>query len=144
MYFDYRIHKPILAFLPFGLRSARYGPAGRGAPAACEDAPQTHLLDHSKSARGNRPKGMQKSDKKSAYIPYLDNIETTSIKIFVKTTEISGKSGIFFLNGFLSVIGSTFSYDRILEVVCRGVKYSRERGSLLNKIHCERIAIEYS
>ena len=85
MYFYCKIYKPILAFLPFGLRSARYGPAGRGAPAVYEDAPQTYLLDHSKSARGNRPKGMQKSDKKSAYIPYLDNIELKCpIRNFVK------------------------------------------------------------
>jgi len=50
------------------------------------------------------------------FIPYLDNIEITSIKIFAETPEISGKSGIFFLNGLLSVVGLTLSYDRILNV----------------------------
>ena len=50
----------------------------------------------------------------SAYIPYLDNIETTLMKIFVKTTEISGKISIFLLNGLFSLSGSTLSYDRIL------------------------------
>ena len=53
---------------------------------------------------------------KSLYIPYLDNIETTSIKIFVKTTEISGKSDIFLVNRLLSVIDSTLAYVRILNV----------------------------
>ena len=130
MYFYCKIDKLILAFLPFGLRSARYGPAGRGAPAACEDAPQTHLLDHSKSARGNRPKGMQKSDKKSAYIPYLDNIETTLMKIFVKTTEISGKIKDLWYNRLLSLVNSTFSYDRILI----GIKKESLRELSLNTI----------
>ena len=128
MYFGYRMHKPILAFLPFGLRSARYGSAGRGAHVG---APQTYLLNHSKSARGNRPKGMQKSDKKSAYIPYLDNIETTLMKIFVKTTEISGKIKDLWYNRLLSVCNSTLYCDKILKVVYRGIKHPRERGSLL-------------
>ena len=52
----------------------------------------------------------------SAYIPYLDNIETTVTKIFFKTTEISGKISIFLVNGLLSVIGSTLAYVRILNV----------------------------
>ena len=41
---------------------------------------------------------MQKSDKKSVYIPYFNNIEITSIKIFAETPEISGKSEDFFYN----------------------------------------------
>ena len=111
MYFDYRIYKPILAFLPFGFRSVL---AEVCKPrSAREDAPQA-MANKAKSTRGNEPKGMQKSDKKSAYIPYLDNIEITLMKIFVKTTEISGKIGIFLVNGLLSVIDSTLAYDRIL------------------------------
>jgi len=123
MYFDNRIqYKPILAFLPFGLRSVRYGPVVeiRGAH---EGAPQTYSLDHNKSTRAKKPKGMQKSDKKSAYIPYLDNIEITLMKIFVKTTEISGKSGIFLVNRLFSVVGSTSVCDRILVI-----KVKREMG----------------
>ena len=111
MYFDCVVHKPILAFLPFGFRSVL---AEVCKPrSAREDAPQA-IANKAKSTRGNKPKGMQKSDKKSAYIPYLDNIEITSIKIFVKTTEILGKISIFLLNGFLSVIDSTSIYVRIL------------------------------
>jgi len=49
------------------------------------------LKGEQKSTRGSEPKGMQKSDKKSALIPYLDNIEITLIKIFAKTPEIWGK-----------------------------------------------------
>ena len=101
--------KPILAFLPFGFRSVL-------ASLKAEDVfirPQA-IASEQKSTRGNKPKEMQKSDKKSAYIPYLDNIEITSIKIFAKTTEISGKSGIFFLNGLFSLINSTLICDRIL------------------------------
>ena len=101
--------KPILAFLPFCSRSVL-------GSLQAEDVfirPQA-IASYQKSTRGKEQKGMQKSDKKSAYIPYLDNIEITSIKIFAKTTEISGKSGIFFLNGLLSVFGSSFNCDRIL------------------------------
>jgi len=83
----------------------------------------------------NVVKGIQKSDKKSAYIPYLDNIETTLMKIFIKSPEKSNKSGIFLLNGLLSVFSSTLSYDRIVKVIYQEVKYPRERGSLLGKIH---------
>ena len=113
MCFYCRIDKPILAFLPFGFRSVL---AEVCKPrSAREDASQA-IANKAKSTRGNKPKGMQKSDKKSAYIPYLDNIGTTLMKIFVKTTEILGKIGIFLLNGFLSVIDSTLIYVRILNV----------------------------
>ena len=50
----------------------------------------------------------------SAYIPYLDNIEITLMKIFVKSTEISGKIKDLWYNGLFSLINSTLSYDRIL------------------------------
>ena len=109
MCFDYRIYKPILAFLPFGFRSVLVS-------LKAEDAflrPQAYSSSQ-KSTRGNKPKGMQKSDKKSVLIPYLDNIEITVTKIFIKTTEILGKSDIFFLNRLLSLINSTLCYDRIL------------------------------
>jgi len=66
----------------------------------------------------------------SAYIPYLDNIEITLMKIFVKSTEISGKIAIFFLNGLLSLINSTLSYDRILI----GIKKESLRELSLNTI----------
>jgi len=72
------------------------------------------LKGEQKSTRGSEPKGMQKSDKKSALIPYLDNIEITSIKIFAKTPEIWGKIKDLLYNGFFSVVGSTLIYDRIL------------------------------
>ena len=112
MYSDYRLqYKPILAFLPFGFRSVL---AEVCKPrSAREDAPQA-MANKAKSTRGNEPKGMQKSDKKSAYIPYLDNIETTLTKIFVKMPEKSNKSSIFLLNRLLSLYGSILSFDRIL------------------------------
>ena len=126
MYSDYSLqYKPILAFLPFGFRSVLVS-------LKAEDAflrPQAYSSSQ-KSTRGNKPKGMQKSDKKSALIPYLDNIEITVTKIFVKTTEILGKSDIFFLNGLLSICGSTLYYDKILKVIHKGVKYPREGVSL--------------
>jgi len=109
MYSDNRIqYKSILAFLSFGFRSVL-------ASLLAEDVfahPQA-IASEQKSTRGNEPKGIQKSDKKLAYIPYLDNIEITSIKIFIKTTEISGKSGIFFLNGLFSVVGSSLIYSNL-------------------------------
>ncbi len=80
---------------------------------ARKDAPQT-VANETKSARGYKPKEMQKSDKKSAYIPYLDNIEITLMKIFAKTTEISGKIEDLWYNRLLSVFGSTLICDRIL------------------------------
>ena len=113
MYFDYGVHKPILAFLPFGFRSVLAEACKPRSARRNEDAPQA-IANKAKSTRGNKPKGMQKSEKKSAYIPYLDNIETTLMKIFVKSTEISGKSSIFLVNGLLSLINSTLCYDRIL------------------------------
>ena len=70
----------------------------------------------------------------SAYIPYLDNIEITLMKIFVKSTEISGKIKDLWYNGLLSLINSTLNCDRILKVIHNGVKYPRERGSLLENI----------
>jgi len=127
MYFYCKIDKPILAFLPFGFRSVL---AEVCKPrSAREDAPQA-IANKAKSTRGNKPKGMQKSDKKSAYIPYLDNIEITSIKIFVKTTEISGKIKDLWYNRLLSLVNSTFSYDRILI----GIKKESLRELSLNTI----------
>jgi len=127
MYFDCVVHKPILAFLPFGFRSVL---AEVCKPrSARKDAPQA-IANKAKSTRGNKPKGMQKSDKKSAYIPYLDNIEITSIKIFVKTTEISGKIKDLRYNRLLSWFNSTFSYDRILI----GIKKESLRELSLNTI----------
>ena len=102
--------KPILAFLPFGFRSV----LDCWRAEDCLPVSPQALASNQKSTRGNKPKGMQKSDKKSAYIPYIYNIEITSIKIFAKTTEISGKSIIFFLNRLLSAFGSIFNCDRIL------------------------------
>ena len=69
-----------------------------------------------------------------ALIPYLDNIETTSIKIFLEMPIKSAKSALFLVNRFLSVFSSTLSYNRIVKVVCQGVNYPRERGSLLEVI----------
>jgi len=67
---------------------------------------------------------MKKSVKKTALIPYLDNIEITLMKIFNKTTEISGKIDIFFYNRFLSDLRSTLNCDRILN----GVKQQERNG----------------
>lgn len=89
--------KPILAFLPFCSRSVL-------GSLQAEDVfirPQA-IASYQKSTRGKEQKGMQKSDKKSAYIPYLDNIEITSIKIFAKTTEISGKIKDLWYNRYYS------------------------------------------
>ena len=113
MYFDYGVHKPILAFLPFGFRSVLAEVCKPRSARRNEDAPQA-IANKAKSTRGNKPKGMQKSEKKSAYIPYLDNIETTVTKIFVKSTEISGKIKDLFYNGLFSVVGSILGYVRIL------------------------------
>ena len=54
------------------------------------------------------------ASRKQVYIPYLDNIEITSIKIFLKTTEISGKIKDLWYNRLFSVVGSSLIYDRIL------------------------------
>jgi hypothetical protein len=88
MYSDYRLHKPILAFLPFGFRSVL-------ASLQAEDGfyrPQANA-GVAKSTRGDKPKGMQKGGQKSAYeklfIPYLDNIEITLMKIFAKMPDIT-------------------------------------------------------
>ena len=78
-----------------------------------EDAPQVYKKNKKIKLKISQ-KLVSKVSQKSIYIPYLDNIEITLMKIFVKTTEISGKISIFFLNGFLSVIDSTLAYDRIL------------------------------
>ena len=123
--------KPILAFLPFCFRSLLVVFASRGAPFGTHRRRKQTLP---KSRRGNKQKGMQKGVLKSALIPYLDNIEITSIEIFNKTTEILGKSGIFLLNGFLSVYNSTLLFGRIWSYVFLGGKNSRERGSLLREI----------
>jgi len=48
------------------------------------------------------------------FLPYFNNIEITSIKIFAETTEISGKIKDLWYNRLFSVIGSTLIYDRIL------------------------------
>jgi hypothetical protein len=116
MYSDYRLHKPILAFLPFGFRSVL-------ASLQAEDGfyrPQANA-GVAKSTRGDKPKGMQKGGQKSAYeklfIPYLDNIEITLMKIFAKMPDIALFFRVFLLNGFLSLFGSILNYDRILSGV---------------------------
>ena len=136
MYFDYGVHKPILAFLPFGFRSVLAEVCKPRSARRNEDAPQA-IANKAKSTRGNKPKGMQKSEKKSAYIPYLDNIEITLMKIFVKSTEISGKSSIFFLNGLFSLSDSTLSYDRILV----GIKKERWESLFLVDKHIGRCVL---
>ena len=103
--------KPILAFLPFCSRSVLGSLQAEDATGSMR--PQA-IASYQKSTRGKEQKEMQKSDKKSALIPYLDNIEITSIKIFVKTTEISGKIEDLWYNRLLSVFDSTLSCDRIL------------------------------
>ncbi len=67
---------------------------------------------------------MKKSEKKTALIPYLDNIEITLMKIFVKSPEKSNKSSIISLNGLLSVSGLTLIFDTILG----GVKQQERLG----------------
>ena len=69
---------------------------------------------HLAFVRGGALKRARTHKHKSLYIPYLDNIEITLMKIFVKSTEISGKIKDLFYNGLLSLINSTLSYDRIL------------------------------
>jgi len=113
MYSDNGMQKPILAFLPFCSRSVL---ASLDAEDGLQARPQAYPSEQ-KSTRGNEQKGMQKSDKKSALIPYLDNIETTLMKIFLEMPIKSAKSALFLVNRFLSLFGSTLSYDRILRLV---------------------------
>jgi hypothetical protein len=123
--------KPILAFLPFCFRSLLVVFASRGAPFGTHRRRKQTLP---KSRRGNKQKGMQKGGLKSALIPYLDNIEITSIEIFDKTPEKSAKTPLFMYNRFLSVYNSTLLFGRIWSYVFLGGKNSRERGSLLREI----------
>ena len=111
MYSDYRLsYKPILAFLPFCSRSV----LGCLQAEDCLQASPQAFASNQKSTQGIEQKGMQKSDKKSAYIPYLDNIEITLMKIFAETPEKSSFYALFTYNRLLSVVGLTLTYDRIL------------------------------
>jgi len=78
-----------------------------------EDAPQVYKKNKKIKLKISQ-KLVSKVSQKSIYIPYLDNIEITLMKIFVKTTEISGKIKDLWYNRLLSLVNSTFSYDRIL------------------------------
>jgi len=119
------VYKPILAFLSFCSLEVLSDFFSE------DDVSRPQEKNERKSTPGEEQKGIQKSGKKSALIPYLDNIEITSIKIFAKSPEKSNKSSIFLVNRLFSVFGSSLIYDRIVKVVCLGVKYPRERGSLL-------------
>jgi len=74
-----------------------------------------------KSTQGKEQKRckrlMPKSIQKNVSIPYLDNIEITLMKIFNEMSNLWGLNALFLVNGFLSVVGSTLIYDRILNVV---------------------------
>ena len=91
-----------------------------------------------KSTQGKEQKRcksiIQKSIQKNVFIPYLDNIEITLMKIFNEMSNFWGLNALFFLNGFLSVIGSTLFYDRILNTI---EKREIEGLSLSIKLHWE-------
>ena len=70
-----------------------------------------------KNIRGDKQKRMQKNVNFFALIPYLDNIEITSIEIFNKTPEKSAKTPLFLLNRFLSGYNSTLFFGRIWNYV---------------------------
>jgi len=132
MYSYYRLHKLILAFLPFGFRSVL-------ASLQAEDGfyrPQANA-GVAKSTRGDKPKGMQKGGQKSAYeklfIPYLDNIEITLMNFFAKMPDIALFFRVFLLNGFLSLFGSTFVYVRIVLGKIKGVKQQERLGVSLDE-----------
>jgi len=97
------------------------------------DRPQA-IASKQKSEQGNASKRAKKSDKELAFIPYLDNIETTLMKIFLEMPIKSVKIKDLWYNRLLSVYCSTLSYDRIVKVIFLGVKYPREKGSLLENI----------
>jgi hypothetical protein len=80
-----------------------------------------------KNTRGDKQKRMQKNVNFFALIPYLDNIEITSIEIFNKTPEKSAKTPLFLLNGFLSVFNSTLFFGRIWNYVFFGVKQQERK-----------------
>jgi len=67
--------------------------------------------------RGGRSERGGRLSVNEAYIPYLDNIETTLMKIFVKSPIKSARRTLFLLNGLLSLFGSILGYDRILRLV---------------------------
>ena len=123
MYSDNRLqYIPILAFFSFCSRSMLGCLQAEDATGSMR--PQA-IASYQKSIQGIEQKELKKSDKKSVLIPYFNNIEITSIKIFAETPEILGKSGIFFLNGLFSLINSTLICDRILV----GFKEERRLGS---------------
>jgi len=127
---------PVLAFLSFCSRSVLVSML------STEDGvsrPQAKAGEQ-KSTPGREQKGIQKSGKKPALIPYLDNIEITLMKIFAKSPEKSNKSCIFLVNRFYSLCVIELLYFEV--VVKLGGYNSREMGvSLENPL--ERITIEY-
>ena len=129
MYSDYRLsYKPVLAFLSFCSRS---GLAGWQAEDCRGQASPQAFANQQKSTQGREQKGIQKSVKKPALIPYFNNIEITSIKIFAETPEISGKSAIFFLNRNYSKCIIELLY---FVVVVKLGGLIQERGFLLENI----------
>ena len=58
----------------------------------------SEVLKRTKNTRENKQKNKQKDVKFLLFIPYLDNIETTLMKIFAETTINMVKSGNFFYN----------------------------------------------
>ena len=72
----------------------------------------SEVLKRTKNTRENKQKNKQKDVKFLLFIPYLDNIETTLMKIFAETTINMVKSGNFLLNRLLSGFDSTLSYGR--------------------------------
>jgi hypothetical protein len=105
----------------------------------------SEVLKRTKNTRENKQKNKQKDVKFLLFIPYLDNIETTSIEIFAETTINMVKSGNFLLNRLLSGFHSSLIYGRIWSYFFFGVKNSRE-GFLLkeffSKTYKEYVVIE--
>jgi len=101
-----------------------------------------------KSTQGIEQKGIQKSGKKSALIPYLDNIETTLMKIFAETPIKSGKSGDLrynrnYLFNLISLISLVVFGVLYCDRISGGVKKQERLGVSLEENPSERIIIDY-
>lgn len=110
---------------------------------ACKSMPRTDELARPqanackpKSKRGNASKRSKKSVKKFALIPYLDNIEITSIKIFNKSPEKSKFIKVFLVNGNLLNNLNNLIVFLDLILICDRILggFNREMGGISLKL----------
>ena len=87
----------------------------------------------------NVVKEIQKSDKKSSYIPYLDNIETTSIGKMLIKPEFMGVLVVLKVEQIVECIWLNLRYGRMLS----GVKQQERLEVSLEENPLERIIIDY-